>query len=168
MAGTGRPDAEAAVALTVSLSRATARIERDLDLNACRPLGVSLSTYRVLFSLHVSGPLRPGDLSELTGLAPGSVTSILKRLEDDGYIERRRNKRNRRETIVTVTDAGREFTKQGMDASTSRQERWLSALTRGEVIELTRLLHRVIEHDPDHTTPGSDNTPACNKNGIDK
>lgn len=140
-----------AVALTISLSQAAARYERDLDVNVCRPLGLTLSSYRLLFSLQAAGPLRPGDLSELTGLAPGTITSILQRLEDDGYLERQRNAQNRRETIVTITESGREHIERAMDASTDRQENWLRALNRGEAIELTRLLHLVIEHEPDNS-----------------
>lgn len=150
MALTGRPNASMAVALTISLSQAATRYERDLDTNVCRPLGLNLSSYRLLFSLQAMGPLRPGDLSELTGLAPGSITSILQRLEQDGYLERQRNQHNRRETIVTITALGREFIQRTIDASTDRQENWLRALTRGEAIELTRLLHLVIEHDPEN------------------
>ncbi|WP_026937692.1 MarR family winged helix-turn-helix transcriptional regulator [Gulosibacter molinativorax] len=154
MAQGGQTDAASLLALTLSLSRATTRFERDLDLNAYRPVGLSLSAYRILFSLCAMGPLRPGDLSDLTGLAPGSVTSILTRLEADGHIDRRRNETNRRESIVTVTPSGRALTNRAMKASAARQERWLSAFTRGEVIELTRLLHRLIDHDPDSPTFG--------------
>lgn len=138
-----------AAALTVTLARALARFDRDLDQVACQPLGISLSSYRVLFSLHAMGPLRPGDLSELTTLAPGSITSILKRLEDAEFITRRRNDTNRRESIVTLTGAGEALTLVAMASSSARQERWLGALTWGETIELIRLLHRFIDHDPD-------------------
>lgn len=141
-----------AISLTVSLARAVARLERDLDQTVSQPFGLSLSTYRVLFSLHAVGPLRPGDLSGITTLAPGSVTSILKRLEDDGLVTRRRNDVNRRESIVTLTDAGHALTATVMKASSARQEKWLEALTWGETIELIRLLHRLIDHHPDFET----------------
>ena len=137
------------VSLAVALSRAVGRFERDLDREVCRPRGVSLSTYRVLFSLHAMGSLRPGELAEIIGLAPGTVTSILTRSEKDGLLVRERAERSRRETVVRLTDEGRRFTVAALEASTARQRKWLAAFTWGEAVELLRLLHRFIDHDPD-------------------
>ena len=51
--------------------------------------------------------VRVNDLVNILKFAPSTVSTILKALEDTGYITRDTNKDNRREVLVKITDKGK-------------------------------------------------------------
>ncbi|OPH57740.1 MarR family transcriptional regulator [Paenibacillus ferrarius] len=50
--------------------------------------------------LHEKGPITAGELSKLTGLATGSVTALIDRLEKIGYVRRQNDPKDRRKVII--------------------------------------------------------------------
>jgi DNA-binding MarR family transcriptional regulator len=67
-------------------------------------LGGSDSQFVSLLSLY--GPLTPGRLAELTGLTTGSVTGVIDRLENGGFVRRERDAGDRRKVLVTPVPEG--------------------------------------------------------------
>jgi DNA-binding MarR family transcriptional regulator len=67
-----------------------------------------------------------GELSQRLMVSPGNITSVIKRLMDDGMIVRNQNPNDRRENIVQMTTLGREKFIQ-MAAS---NEEWVRNLTK--------------------------------------
>jgi DNA-binding MarR family transcriptional regulator len=65
-------------------------------------LGASDAQFMHLLQLH--GPLTPGRLAELSGLTTGTVTGVLDRLENAGFVTRDRDPSDRRKVIVTLDD----------------------------------------------------------------
>lgn len=65
-------------------------------------LGLNPTDHKTLDLLERHGPLSPGTLAELTGLAPASVTGILDRLEARGFVRRRRDPEDRRRQVVEM------------------------------------------------------------------
>lgn len=55
-----------------------------------------------------STPLTPGRMSDVLGVSPGRVSAILDRLEKKGMVVRETDPSNRRNVLVSITDAGRE------------------------------------------------------------
>jgi DNA-binding MarR family transcriptional regulator len=51
------------------------------------------------------GPITPTMLADATGLPPSTITSVLDRLEQAGYVRRVRDTRNRRQVLVELTPA---------------------------------------------------------------
>jgi DNA-binding MarR family transcriptional regulator len=62
--------------------------------------------------LQLNGPSTAGKLAELTGLTTGAVTAMIDRLEQAGYVQRERDKGDRRKVIVVpnVTKIDAEIT----------------------------------------------------------
>ena len=54
--------------------------------------------------LVLGGPATAGKLSELTGLTTGAVTAMIDRLEAAGYVQRKRDKDDRRKVIVVPNE----------------------------------------------------------------
>ncbi len=54
--------------------------------------------------LQLGGPCTAGKLSELTGLTTGAVTAMIDRLEKAGYVQRERDKNDRRKVIVVPNE----------------------------------------------------------------
>jgi DNA-binding MarR family transcriptional regulator len=63
-------------------------------------LGLSATDEKALDVLLRLGPLTAGQIAEHTGLATASVTSLIDRLEERGYVERVRDKKDRRRVFV--------------------------------------------------------------------
>jgi len=56
-----------------------------------------------------SDEVRAGDFSAVMRASSARVAAMLRNLEDKGLIERRHDMKDRRQVMVTITDAGREF-----------------------------------------------------------
>lgn len=68
-------------------------------------VGLHVTDLQCINILDVLGPLRPGELAELTGLTTGGVTVVLDRLERAKYIRREPNPNDRRSILVRVVPA---------------------------------------------------------------
>lgn len=67
--------------------------------------GLNLTDMQCLNILELLGPLKPGQLAELTGLTTGGTTVALDRLEAAKYIRRQPNPEDRRSVFVQVVPA---------------------------------------------------------------
>ena len=71
------------------------------------PMGLTHPQYLVMLALWSDEPLSVTELSGMLALDPGTLSPLLKRLEAQGYVERRRVPGNERTLAVTLTAAGR-------------------------------------------------------------
>jgi len=62
---------------------------------------------RALFQLE-RGDSTAGTMARIADISPASMTAMLDQLEADGMVVRRRSSEDRRQVIVSLTDAGRE------------------------------------------------------------
>jgi DNA-binding MarR family transcriptional regulator len=72
-------------------------------------LGVTYPQYLVLMALWERGTASVRDLGEALGMDYGTLSPIVKRLERDGFLERRRRAADERIVDVSLTPAGREL-----------------------------------------------------------
>jgi DNA-binding MarR family transcriptional regulator len=63
-------------------------------------LGINSSDLESLDILHLSGATTAGQLAVATGLTTGAITGVIDRLEQAGYVRRRRDPRDRRRVII--------------------------------------------------------------------
>lgn len=71
-----------------------------------KPLGLTYTQYIVLLALWESGSATVGDLCRRLFLDNGTVTPLLKKMEEAGYIVRTRSKQDERVVTVAVTEKG--------------------------------------------------------------
>ena len=71
------------------------------------PMGLTHPQYLVMLALWGHAPLSVTELSRMLALDPGTLSPLLKRLEAQGYVERRRVPGNERTLAVTLTESGR-------------------------------------------------------------
>lgn len=71
------------------------------------PLGLTYPQYLVMMVLWESGPLGVGDIGERLFLDSGTLTPLLKRLEAQGRVHRRRDSSDERRVVVELTAEGR-------------------------------------------------------------
>lgn len=91
LAGAGRKLSDAAVMFHTALGE---------------KVGLGASDWKTLGLLEQNGALTAGELSEHSGLAPPSVTGIIDRLENGGWVRRRQDPRDGRRVVVEMDQAG--------------------------------------------------------------
>ena len=69
-------------------------------------LGLTYTQYLVMTALWEYGSMTEGALGNKVRLDSGTLTPLLKRLEKQGYIERRRPANNERRLLLRLTAAG--------------------------------------------------------------
>ena len=67
-------------------------------------LGLGASDGQFMHLLQVHGPLTPGRLAELSGLTTGTVTGVIDRLENAGFVRRERDASDRRKVLVELDE----------------------------------------------------------------
>ena len=68
--------------------------------NVASTLGLYNNDFLSIDILREKGPITAGELSKLTGLATGSVTALIDRLEKNGYVRRENDPNDRRKVII--------------------------------------------------------------------
>ncbi len=71
-----------------------------------KPFGITYTQYIVLLALWESGSATVGDLCRRLYLDNGTITPLLKKMGEMGFITRSRSKQDERVVTVTVTEAG--------------------------------------------------------------
>ena len=102
-----------------------------------RRIGISGPQRVVLRLVAEAGELGPGEIADQTMHHPATVSSLLKRLEDNGYLERRPSMVDRRRIVVVLTDRGREL---GSRTEGTIEARIASFLTRQDPTEIDACL----------------------------
>ena len=93
--------------------------------------------------LAVHGELSQRDLVDMTRLKAPSISAILKKMEDEGLVERQFNPNDRREIRVSLTQKGRDVDCSIVDTLKSTDEAGLKGLTDEEREALMSLLSRI-------------------------
>src|SRR4051812_39465439 len=63
-------------------------------------IGIGATEEKTLFILSGAGPLTAGEIAQKTGLTTASVTSLIDRLENKGFVRRLHDTKDRRRIIV--------------------------------------------------------------------
>ena len=65
-------------------------------------IGVNVTDLNCLNIMALTGPMTAGDLARQTGLTTASITGVLDRLEEGGFVRRERDPKDRRRVIVSL------------------------------------------------------------------
>ena len=80
-----------------------------------RPLGLTYTQYLVLLVLWEKDGLTVGELCDKLMLDNGTLSPLLKKMQQAGYLERKRSTEDDRVVVVTLTEAGRALQEQAKD-----------------------------------------------------
>jgi DNA-binding MarR family transcriptional regulator len=110
-------------------------------------LGLEVKQYGVMTVLAgLEEPPSQQALAELIRIDRTTMVMMCDALEAAGYVERRRNPRDRREQLLHLTPAGERARKRADRIVTAAEREFLSPLSAGEATELRRLLQAVAAH----------------------
>ena len=80
-----------------------------------KPLGLTYTQYIVFLVLWEKDGYSVGELCEKLMLDNGTLSPLLKKMEQAGYVERTRSKADDRVVVITLTEAGRALQEQARD-----------------------------------------------------
>jgi DNA-binding MarR family transcriptional regulator len=111
---------------------------------ALRPWDLTFARYEVLVLLHFSreGRLPLGKMGDRLMLHQASVTNLIDRLEQQGYVRREPHPTDRRTTLAALTDQGRSIIEAATDAVVGARI-GLAELSPRDAKDLNRILKKV-------------------------
>ncbi len=74
-----------------------------------KPLGITYTQYIVFLALWQYGDMTVGDLCRKLYLDSGTLTPLLKKMEQAGYVTRKRSREDERVVMVCLTEEGWAF-----------------------------------------------------------
>ena len=80
-----------------------------------KPLGLTYTQYIVFLVLWEKDGITVGELCERLMLDNGTLSPLLKKMQQAGYVERKRSEADDRVVVITLTDAGRALQKRAKD-----------------------------------------------------
>ena len=113
--------------MVLALQRATHHTLHALS-TALADLNLSAAETNALANLGVGGTLSVRQLSELTGTRASTLTGLLDRLENRGYLVREVDPSDRRSFRLPLTDLGREAAARALAAIADLEREALSRL----------------------------------------
>ena len=104
-------------------------------------LGLTYPQYLVLHALWEADGLTIGAIAERLSLEPSTITPLVKRLEQAGFVDRQRNPDDERQVHVRLTEKGREMrVESGCLGETLFRK---AGMTMDELITLNRQVQRL-------------------------
>lgn len=108
-----------------------------------KPLGLTYTQYIVMLELWEKEKVKVGELGHRLYLDCGTLTPMLKKMEESGWLTRCRCKVDERVVYVALTDKGRALREQVKDIP--GQVGSCITLPQEEALELYRLLHKLLD-----------------------
>lgn len=102
-------------------------------------IGLTYSQYAVMLVLWERDSVTLGVLCQRLQLDTGTLSPLLKRLENEGLVTRRRRVEDERTVQITLTAAGRALRERA--AAAQARVEWATGLTRAELVEMRDALH---------------------------
>jgi DNA-binding transcriptional ArsR family regulator len=100
--GAGRPERARLAAEFGEGFRKTNSLMQLMGQAAADRIGLNATDLNCLNILSFSGEMAAGDLAKATGLSTASITGVVDRLEEAGYVRRERDSRDRRRVVIKL------------------------------------------------------------------
>lgn len=122
------------------------RILRATELHGkelAQAAGMTPVQLRVVQIVAETGTSTGGAIARRMHVAPATITAMIDKLERAGHVARQRSDADRRQTIIALTDRGREALKRAPDALQQRFAAEFEALADWEQAMIVAVLERV-------------------------
>ncbi|WP_406509167.1 MarR family winged helix-turn-helix transcriptional regulator [Streptomyces sp. NBC_00212] len=120
-----------------------ARLHRFTAGRLLRDIGLYPGQEFLMMHLWDAGATRQSELIRLLDLDPSTVTKMLQRLEQAGYVRRSPDPKDRRASLVEATEDSLVLHERVKAAWNELEQQTLAGLDAAERAELTRLLGKV-------------------------
>ena len=108
-----------------------------------KKLGVTYTQYIALMILWDKKEVTVGDLCEKLYLDTGTITPLLKKLQEQGLVEKARKTEDERVVVIKITDAGMALREQAKDIPACVGG--CVPFTQEEAVLLYKLLYKILD-----------------------
>jgi DNA-binding MarR family transcriptional regulator len=126
------------------LGQANYALYKDFDAHV-RAAGLSSIEWRVLAALHDSRPLTVSQLAQQALSKQPTVTKLVQRMAEQGWLVLQTDASDQRRTLVSATASGRRLVKPLVDEARQQEARLLRALGATEKLALKKLLEKLTQ-----------------------
>ena len=123
---------------------AAARKVTNLYTPYFKPLGITYTQYIVFLVLWEKKEMTVGDLGKRLYLDNGTLTPLLKKLEENGYVTRTRSRKDERVVTVSITEKGMNLKEKA--SRIPLQAGSCVRLSPDEAADLYTLLYKILEN----------------------
>ena len=109
------------------------------------PLGLSGKGFGALILLAEEGPLSQQRLGQRQGVDRTTMVAVVDELESSGFVERRRDPRDRRAYSLHATAKGRGALQRARDATERAEQEFLAPLPAADRRRLKQILRTLLE-----------------------
>ena len=99
--GTGPPERASLEVAFLTAMRRTGALMQLMTQAAAERIGINATDLQCLNILSFNGHMTAGELARATGLTTASITGVVDRLEEAGYVTRERDPHDRRRPVIT-------------------------------------------------------------------
>lgn len=102
LAEAGQPERAQLIAAFAASVRRTGSLMQLMGQAAADRIGINATDLNTLNLLSFSGQMTAGQLAKATGLSTASITGVIDRLEEAGFVRRERDATDRRRVVVRL------------------------------------------------------------------
>lgn len=135
-------DADRFMQTWIQLLRAYNKIRAN-EVAYITSFGITMNQFEVLEVLYHRGDLTVGAITKLIMSTPGNVTVVIRNLKRDGYITSFPDPSDKRASILSLTDKGKELIEKVFPAHAKNFEGYFEALSDEETNTLFTLLRKL-------------------------
>ncbi|MEM0912096.1 MAG: MarR family transcriptional regulator [Pseudomonadota bacterium] len=122
----------------------TSRVITEAYKPLLTPLNLTYPQYVVMMAMWEPGKKNISEISARTGIGNATLTPLLKRLEDAGFLVRSVDPNNERQKIIALTDKGINLGSEAKKASETAL--CATGLTESDALEVFRLCAKIKSH----------------------
>ena len=101
---------------------------------------------RVLFVLHEEKSVSQKELAKQLNVTPPSITSMIKKMENDGYITRKVDPKDQRVMRLTLTEKGESLIEYVLKTADEMDKKVFGGMSAEEKMLFRRLLMQIIDN----------------------
>ena len=107
---------------------------------------LNMAQSRVLFVLHAEKSVSQKELAKQLNVTPPSITSMIKKMENDGYITRKVDPKDQRVMRLTLTEKGESLIEYVLKTADEMDKKVFGGMSAEEKMLFRRLLMQIIDN----------------------
>ena len=104
---------------------------------------LTLKEFSVLLRIRFQGVATQHDLVKLFKVSGAYIAKLLRKFEENGYIVRKEDPKNRRKKLVKITDEGIKKTDEIIEVIQSWEDKVTANITEEELKNLKKILYKI-------------------------
>ncbi|WP_066870545.1 MarR family winged helix-turn-helix transcriptional regulator [Clostridium mediterraneense] len=125
----------------IAFTRAEHKIHK-LEYETIKKSGLTIAQFGVLETLYSKGDLRICELIEKLLTTSGNITVVIKNLENCGLIRKLQDPLDKRASLISITDKGRDIVEEILPEHVRNISRIFAVLTEEEKLTLKTILKK--------------------------